>query len=323
MQLVLNQKQELGLVMTSQLRQAIELLQFSTYDLYQYIKEQELKNPLIELEEPHIFRDHISKDNVFSGNSYENLIESVKSNDTCMRNELFYQAKLLYENEQDLKLLNYLIHNLNDNGYLSLSENEYYTESEINRGIQLLQQVGPTGIGARSLQECLLLQITYNYPEESLAASLVENHLDLLANRKWNEIARCIKLSLAEISDAYEFIKTLNPIPCMLLSDSSIEYTNPDIIVQFKDEKLVYYLNEGYLPEIHFNKEYSGLLNAKDETSKYINNQYNSYKWLLSSIEQRRLTILKIVGVLVEKQETFFKEGLRSLKPVNIKRSCG
>ncbi|WP_172372635.1 RNA polymerase factor sigma-54 [Sporosarcina jiandibaonis] len=319
MELVLNQKQELGLVMTFQLRQAIELLQYSTYDLYQYIKEQELENPLIELEEPYSFRDEKSTGNASSTNSYEDLIEYVKSHDACMREELFSQAKFLYKNEQDQQLLNYLIHNLKDNGYLSLTENEYYTESEIDRGIQLLQQVGPIGIGARSLQECLLLQITYNYPEESLAASLIENHLDLLANRKWNEIARCMKLSLAEVKNIYDFIKTLNPNPCTLFSDSSVEYLNPDIIVEFKDEKLVHYLNEGYLPEIHFNKEYSGLLNAKDETSKYINNQYNSYKWLLSSIEQRRLTILKIVGVLVEKQETFFKEGFQSLKPLTLK----
>jgi RNA polymerase sigma-54 factor len=318
MQLVLNQKQELGLVMTYQLRQAIELLQYSTYDLYQYIKEQELENPLIELEEPYRF-DEGSKGNVSSANSYEDLIEYVKSNDACMRKELFYQAKFLYKNEQDQQLLNYLIHNLNDNGYLSLTENEYYTESEINRGIQLLQQVGPIGIGARSFQECLLLQITYNFPEEILAASLIENYLDLLANRKWNEIARCMKLSLEEVKEIYDFIKTLNPNPCPLFSDSSVEYLNPDIIVEFKDEKLIYYLNDGYLPEIHLNKEYSGLLNAKDETSKYIHNQYNSYKWLLSSIEQRRQTILKIVGVLVEKQETFFKEGFRSLKPLTLK----
>ncbi|MFF2755120.1 RNA polymerase factor sigma-54 [Psychrobacillus sp. NPDC058041] len=321
MELILTQKQEQSLVMTFQLKQAIELLQFSTFDLYQYIKEQELQNPLIELEEqPQDFlipeRSHGKT--ILTGSSQQ-LIDYAQSSDINMRHNLVEQAKLLFKMEEDQKLVKYLIHNLDDSGFLQLTNYEPFDEATVVRGIHLLQQIGPIGLGARNIRESLLLQITYNYPEEKLAKRLIENHLELLANRKWNDISRCMKISLESVKKTYEFIRTLNPTPCIGISDFSVEYLVPDIVVEIKDDKLIYYLNESYLPEIHFNNQYSDLMNVKDETSKYINNQFANYKWLLSSIEQRRLTILKIVEVLIKKQESFFREGFSSLKPLTLK----
>lgn len=321
MELVLNQRQEQSLTMTFQLRQAIELLQYSTYDLYQYIKEKELENPLIELEEhskDFSFNERSTR-KVASSSSSQQLIDFVKSRDICMREKLFKEAKLLFKSKEDLRLLHYIIYNLDDSGYFLIKDYDPFGEEAIERGIHLLQQIGPVGIGARSLQECLLLQVIYEFPDEKSVKILIENHLDLLANRKWNEIARCMKIPLADIKEMYDFIQTLNPKPFFGISDESVEYLTPDIIVEYKEGNLSYYLNDGYLPEIHFNNDYAGLLQEKDETSKYINNQYTQYKWLLSSIEQRRSTILKIVKVLLEKQKMFFTEGFGALKPLTLK----
>lgn len=320
MELTLTQKQEQSLVMTFQLKQAIELLQYSTFDLYQYIKEQELENPLIELEEQpqdFLYAERTHGKTILTGSSQQ-IIDYAQS-DIDMRNNLVKQAKLLFKKEEDQQLVKYLIYNLDDSGFLQLTNYEPFDEATVERGIHLLQQIGPIGLGARNMRECLLLQITYDFPEEQLAKKLIENHLDLLANRKWNDISRCLKISLARVKEIYEFIQTLNPTPSFGISDFSVEYLVPDIVVELKDEKLIYYLNESYLPEIHFNNQYSDLMNVKDETSKYINNQFSSYKWLLSSIEQRRLTILKIIEVLIKKQESFFKEGFSSLKPLTLK----
>ena len=321
MELVLNQRQEQSLTMTFQLRQAIELLQYSTYDLYQFIKEKELENPLLELEEHS--KDFSSEERftkkTTSSSSSQQLIDFIKSKDICMREKLYQEVKLLFKHKEDQQLLYYLIYNLDDNGYFSIKDHDPFDEKAIERGIHLLQQIGPVGIGARSLQECLLLQVIYEFPEEKLVKNLLENHFDLLANRKWNEIARIMKIALVNVKEMYDFIQTLNPKPSFSTSDDSIEYVNPDIIVEYKEGNLTYYLNDGYLPEIHFNNEYAGLLQEKDETSKYINNQYTQYKWLLSSIEQRRSTILKIVKVLLEKQKQFFTEGFSALKPLTLK----
>ena len=321
MELILTQKQEQSLVMTFQLKQAIELLQYSTFDLYQYIKEQELENPLIELEEQpqdFLYAEKSNGKSILNGSSQQ-LIDYAQNSDIDMRHNLVKQAKLLFKKEEDQQLVKYLIYNLDDSGFLQLTNYEPFDEDIVERGIHLLQLIGPIGLGARNMKECLLLQIAYNYPEEKLAKRLIENHLDLLANRKWNDISRCMKISLATVNEVYKFIQTLNPTPSFGISDFSVEYLVPDIVVELKDEKLTYYLNESYLPDIHFNNQYSDLMNVKDETSKYINNQFANYKWLLSSIEQRRLTILKIVEVLVEKQESFFRKGFSSLKPLTLK----
>lgn len=326
MELVLKQRQEVNLKMTIELRQAIALLQYSTYELYQYIKEQEMENPLIDLKEQTnnpLYEEKLSGKSNVNGSS-KMTIDLLTSNDIGMRNKLHEQAKFLFKDVLDQKLIRYIIHNLDDNGYLKFNENESfpyeeYDEADIYRGIQLLQHVGPIGIGARSLKECLLLQITNDFPKVELAECLIQNHLVLLANRKWDEIATRMKISLATVKEIYDFILTLNPKPCSGISDFLIEYVNPDIIVEMKETGLSFYLNDSYLPNIHFNNEYSSMLNNKDETSKYITTQFNSYQWLLNSIEQQRQTIMKIVKVIIDKQEDFFKDGFTSLNPLTLK----
>ncbi|NYF25654.1 RNA polymerase factor sigma-54 [Sporosarcina sp. JAI121] len=326
MELGLQQRQELNLLMTFELRQAIELLQYSTYELEQYIRDQELENPLIKLkekEEKPVHEERLHRQSSSFGSS-EMPMDVVRSNDINMRDELLEQAKFMYPDDHTQKLIKYLLYNLDDNGYLQISDNHSngylaFADDDIEKGIHLLQQLGPIGIGARDLKECLLLQITYNYPEKKLAACLVEHHLNLIADRKWKEIASKMNINMNEVKDLFDFIQTLNPRPCSLISDCSTEYLTPDIIVEWKDDEFTFHLNDGYLPAIQMNKDYSQYLNAKNDASKYINTQYKNYQWLLSSIEQRRNTIIKIVHVLLEKQADFFKNGFRSLKPLTLK----
>ncbi len=322
MELVLQQKQELHVKMTFELRQAIELLQYSTYELEQYIRQQELENPLIELKEKENHNlegdrfNHRSK----SSSTSETTTDAIHSSDAKMRDELFDLAKFMFSDKYTQKLLNYLIYNLDDNGYLQFQELDYlkFDEHEIEKGIHLLQSVGPTGIGARNLKECMLLQIQYTYPEEVVAKSLVKNHLDLVANHKWNEIATTLNIAMTEVKDLFDFIRTLNPRPCSFISDFSTAYMTPDIVVEFKNDELAFHLNDGNLPSIQMNKEYSHHLHSKDELSTYINDYYKSYQWLLTSIEQRRNTMIKIVKVLLEKQNGFFKNGIQSLRPLTL-----
>jgi RNA polymerase sigma-54 factor len=250
-------------------------------------------------------------------------MEWVECNGNGMREDLLQQAKFSFNGANDLQLLEYLIYNLDDNGYLHLSEDSTsfleLDESAIINGIHLLQQIGPIGIGARNLKECLLLQITYKYPEELLAKNLIQNHFDLLGNRRWDEIATLMKISLAEVKNLHEFIKKLNPKPCAAIADYTTEYVTPDIVVKYKNEELSYYLNDRYLPFIQLNNEYLPFKNGNSETAKYVTNQFNSYQWLLSSIEKRRITISKIVEVILTRQESFFNEGFIALQPLTLK----
>lgn len=326
MELVLQQRQELSLLMTMELRQAIELLQYTTQELEQYIRQQELENPLIELKEMvdhNGYEERVNQRSSFSSTS-EMPTEAILSFSGNKRDELYEHARFIHKDELTQKLIRYLIYNLDENGYLpdlsadidSFSE---FNEEQIEKGIHLLQHLGPIGIGARSLKECLLLQISHLYPENIMAKELIQHHLDLVANRKWNDIAYKMKITMAEVKELHDFILSLNPRPCSFTCDHSTEYITPDIIVELKDVEFVFHLNDGYLPKIQLNKAYAHYIHAKDDVSKYLQTQHKNYQWLLTSIEQRRNTIIKIVSVLLDKQKSFFKSGLSSLKPLTLK----
>lgn len=326
MELVLQQRQELSLLMTMELRQAIELLQYTTHELEQYIRQQELENPLIELkerEDRNEFEERVNQRSSFSSTS-EMPMEAIQTYSGNKRDQLYEYAKFIHKDKFTQKLIRFLIYNLDENGYLpdlfadtdSVSE---YNEDQIEKGIQLLQQLGPIGIGARNLKECLLLQISYLYPENIIAAELVEHHLNLIADRKWNDLASKMKLTMTEVKELHNFILSLNPRPCSFTCNHSTEFMTPDIIVELKDDKFIFHLNDSYLPSIQLNKDYSHYLHGKDEVSRYLQTQYTHYQWLLTSIEQRRNTIIKIVSVLLNKQKSFFESGLCALKPLTLK----
>ncbi len=145
-------------------------------------------------------------------------------------------------------------------------------------GVQLLQQIGPVGIGARDLQECLLLQIRNLYPENIIAEKFVRNYLQLLVDHKWNEIALQMAITLSEVKDLHEFIRTLNPKPCSFTSDQTIDYWTPDVIVDFSNNTLTFQLNDGYLPVNRLNDAYTHFIHTKSEVSPYINEQYKKYQ---------------------------------------------
>lgn len=326
MEMALHQRLNMNLKMTPELRQAITLLQYSTYDLEQYIKEQELENPLIEL------RSKAHRSN-FEEKSYhiprsKNVVDitnaTSKFSIEVKRDDLYESARLMYSDFKTLTLLKFIIFNLNESGYFLLHSSSTmplnnYSEQEISNGIRLLQKIGPFGIGARSLKECLLLQISNLFPMNCLAMEIVENDLDLIANHRWSLIASKYKVSMEDVLNVYSFIQTLNPRPCSFLSSPLIEYVTPDIIVDEKNGSLTFSLNDDYLPTIGLNKNYISKNFPDRDTAKYINTHYQKYTWLVSSIEQRRNTIIKIVEVLLFKQRQFFLKGFSHLQPLTLR----
>jgi len=325
MELVLQQRQTLNLVMTAELRQAIKLLQYSTYELYQFIQEQQLENPLIELEEKvqdYPYRQSSSRIN-YSEDVPPNPIDFVASNDQNMFDNLLEQVQWLSISEQQKELLQYLVLNLDENAYLPLSISDIaqhlaISEEKVEEGIRLLQQLEPVGVGARSLSECLLLQVNYYYPEETLAAQIIENHLEELAHKKWKDLTKFYRVTLADIQHVYEIIRSLDPKPSAALSTDSAEYVHPDIIVKEENNKFIVQLNDGYIPNIRFNSHYLSLTNVNKNMSSYINDHFKNFQWLMNSIEQRRTTILKITQVVINHQQDFFKKGFAGLKPLTL-----
>lgn len=323
MQLGLTQKQTVNLVMTTELRQAIDLLQYSTIDLSKMIQEQAMENPLIELEES--YEPRFTRKTASPSSESVNPLDFIKTKENRLQENLIEQVQFLNITDQERSLLRYLIFNLDDNGYLPMTAAEIIDELKISEDmvekcIQRLQQLEPIGVGARDLRECLLLQAAAYYPDEPVMEKVIRDYLEPLANKKWKKMASQLNLSLTEIKRILQYIQTLNPRPCAGLTSLPAEqYVYPDIVIDRNNGKYTVSMNDTYLPKIHLNKDYMGLLDRKNDTSKYISEQYKKFMWLVNSIEQRQATILKIVQVIIEKQRTFLENGLSSLKAMTMK----
>lgn len=323
MKIVLQQKQTLNLVMTTELRQAIELLQLSTYELSQFIQQQELENPFIELVEKEQDSDFNKRNYERRGSATtENPVDFIASNKEGMCEKLVEQIQWLPIDQTERSIIEYLVFNLDGNGYLSftadiISEDLGADVEIVEKAIEKLQSLEPIGVGARNLKECLLIQIRKLYPEDYKVASVIENHLENLANKKWHTIANQLEMTIEEVNRAFEVIQTLNPRPCASLANDRIDYVTPDIVVEVEEDDFVVRLNDYYIPNIRFNKLQAN--NPSKEVATYAQESYRNFQWLQNSIEQRRQTIIKIMQVIVERQEMFFKKGFSALQPLTLK----
>ncbi|RPF52189.1 RNA polymerase factor sigma-54 [Aquisalibacillus elongatus] len=314
--LVVEQKQKI--VMTQNLKQAISLLQYSTYDLYQFIHEQHLENPLIEIEETEqYFGNKLSTVNT------SNTIEEIVSDEKGMQEMLIEQINELNMSHSMKHILYYLVHNLDENGYLEVGNHELKQLLKINDDILVtainhLQGLEPVGVGSRDLRECLYLQACYYFPDDCLLQKLVTNHLEDLASRDLRKISDCLNSDILEIENAFSQIQELNPKPC-----SHLNYINenwiPDIEVKFENNQLIVKLVDDYLPKISFSEKNARLLKTLENQKDYYHRSYQNFKWLLNSIEQRRMTLLSITKAIISIQKEFFEHGISALNPLTMK----
>src|SRR5699024_6815560 len=326
LKIVLEQRQMLNMVMTTELRQAIELLQLSTYELKQYIQRQAEENPFMELVE----KTHHTPA-AMSRSSYQkdaaNPIDFAASNEKTLYEQLLEQLIDFQLSNREYKLMEYLIFNIDEQGYLKVADEEIKnhagaTNDELARAKEVLHRLEPVGIGAKNLKECLLLQAERKYPGDKLLIQLIEVHLEHLADKKWERISDDLNISLHKVNDLFQIIKTFNPRPASDLMNTKINYVNPDIRIAKEDGKNVFSvsLNDFYLPEIKYNHAYSEKLQGGKELSRYVNSHFKKIEWLRNSIAQRRETILKIMDVIVNRQHAYLEKGLSSaLKALTLK----
>lgn len=325
MRIALEQKQMLKMVMTKELRQAIELLQFSTYDLLQFIRRQAEENPLIELVEKDVVPHHYENRRYHSNEEDFDPITIASNKERSLYEHLQEQMMSFQLTEEEQKLVNYLILNIDAKGYLTIEDEEVaeqmnVTVKEVKKARDIITQLEPVGVGARDLRECLLLQAKKNYPDDRLLIKVIDQYLVPLANKQWEKISENLNISLQKVKTIYQTIQTFNPKPAASFSVEANNYVEPDIVIEAHPEKDTFFisLNDRYLPEIKFNNIYSQYV-KDSEIEKFVKDCYHKYQWLRNSIEQRRETILKIMKVIVNKQHDFLKEGFRSLQPLTLR----
>lgn len=314
------QTQQLNLVMTPALRQAIELLQYSTIDLYHHLKETALENPLMELEQSTIHNDPFQYDRFpkrSSPSQTENELQWIPDQSINKRDELIQLAKLQFTSKKMIHLTTYLIHNLDSRGYLVLPPSTPLTEAQIQKGISYLQQIGPPGLGARTVQECLQLQLQQLNNSENLQR-IIREHFTLFTNRKWQELAKSMDLPLSTVKKYCKTIQQLQLTPMIEIDQTQTEYVIPDIIVDEQKGKLHYHLHDRYLPTVRVNETYAQMNHTNEQTKQYITDKMTQLHWLQMSMMKRRETISKIMTYMLHSQKTFFTKGLSALQPLTL-----
>jgi len=266
----------------------------------------------------------------------EDEVEYVQPETKSLIDSLFDQLRLLNLSEEEFVLAEEIIGNIDEDGYLrrSLQEilddvNSLYkfslTFEQANKVLFTIQTLDPPGIGSRTLEECLLVQLLVkddiNPKTKNNAERIIREFYDLLRKKHLEEIAKKSEMTLEEVKEAFELIRKLNPKP----GEGKFSYNEntiiPDFIVTNEDGELRITMVEGNLPNIRINKKYLSLAKGKNppEVKEFAKRNLNNAKWFIQAIYQRRRTMMKVMQAIVELQKDFFYEGPSYLKPMVYK----
>ena len=243
-----------------------------------------------------------------------------------LQEHLVRQLGLAELSESDRELGNLIIGSINDDGYLTTPVENLATTSGVDPAhlkdiLDIVREFDPPGIGAVDLRECLLQQLERLGKQESLAASIVRDHIGKLAGKKYPEIARALHVTAEEVQQAANFIATLNPKPGGAYSSELSPYVLPEVIVRKMEGEYRVFLNDDGLPRVRISKYYRSLLSDADTNADvrgYVQERIRSGAFLIRSIHQRQQTIQRIATEIVRVQTEFLDKGIAHLKPLTM-----
>ena len=344
-ELTIEQTQKLS--MTPELIQAIQILQYNNQELNEYIDKELLENPILESEyhkesdteiDIDSLRDQLiqADENVEAYKQWEShstsdeySYENFVAFNYTLTEFLIEQLHFSSLKGQDAEIGRYIIENIDDNGYLSMSLEEICSVLDVDldsceRVLDLIHTFEPSGVGARDLNECLIIQLASLGELTDEIEFIISNRLKDLADNKYALISKEVGISLTEVQGIADLIKTLEPKPGRGFdSDNSIKYILPDIYVEETNGEYIVSANDGSTPSLHISSYYNSLTEeakSDKELSNYLNIRFNSAMWLMKSIEQRKKTIYNVASAIVQFQNDFFAKGERFLKPLTLKQ---
>jgi RNA polymerase sigma-54 factor len=322
------QQQTLKLTMTQELSQAIALLQYSTQELSAFLENKAQDNPLIQIDSSVVpvnpLADRKRKRHATSTMTQNDWLEQIGENKKSLTEHVLSQIPINEVFKPLHQVFIHLIDCLDENGYISIENTELtkrYTNEQLEACLQYLQAMEPAGIGARSLQECLLLQLKRMPIQHPLAMLLVEEHFQPFAEKKWKDLASKLQISLADIQSAFDILQTLDPRPGSKFTHEQTSFIVPDVVVIWNGQDYTITIFDELLPKVSFNDSfYQKYVHTDDrQVARYIDTQFQNYHWLQKSLEQRKETLQRVALKIVEKQPDFFKKGPNNLKPMIMK----
>ncbi len=245
-----------------------------------------------------------------------------------LQEHLVWQMRLSDMSESDKEIGMFIIGNLNGDGYLDASLEEIASMAEVSakeveQVLVRVQLFDPVGVGARNLQECLLIQAKSLDLKDDLVVSIIEHHLHYLENKNFQGLVRVLKRTVDEVKLAVGLILNFNPRPGSAFSEESVNYISPDIYVFRVDNDFVILLNEDGMPKLRVSSYYKDALSQDavipTDARDFIHNKLRSAAWLIKSIHQRQRTLYKVGQSIVKLQRDFFEKGVAFLKPMVLR----
>ncbi|HIQ40870.1 MAG TPA: RNA polymerase factor sigma-54 [Sulfurivirga caldicuralii] len=266
--------------------------------------------------------------------------ENYTSEEKNLHDHLRWQVEIYpWKNEQDQAIAEFLIDEINEDGYLqvplsSLAEaisrqlDTPVSETDIERVLATVQEFDPTGVGARDLRECLLLQLHADPRLDEVtpklhaqALDLIENHFPLLATHQYRRIQRRYQLDDAGFDQLIHYIQSFDPRPGRAYAPIERSYVIPDLLLHRRGDGLELELNPDAYPRLRLNNEYIELTQRiqDDKQAAILKEKLNEARNLIKSLHHRGETLLRVARFIVERQKRFFEEGERGMQPLVLR----
>ena len=341
-----------SLTMTPQLQQAIRLLQLPVLDLSAQIQDALEENIMLEMEDlPDVPQtsaettaevETIQAEDSWQQQSADRIQDGgwngegrpindfADESGNTLREHLLWQLEMEHFTPRQAVIGEAIVDSINDDGYLEgeleeilggLDSASGFTLDEVNESLTLVQRLDPVGIGARSISECIILQLRQldtTTPGLELAVELAQNHLDLIASQSFGEMRRDLRATEEDLHDALALIKGCNPKPGLAVSPAAAEYVIPDVFVRKIDGHWQVEISATGIPRLSVNQQYARLLRGSGDHA-VLRSQLQEARWLIRSLEIRNETLMKVATCIVTRQTAFLEHGDEAMKPMVLR----
>ena len=323
----LSQQLQQRITINQNLQLNLQMLSFSNEELAEQIQEESLENPLLEIESyPTSFgytasspkKNHLEE--AFYSQDHLHEPESLKAFLLKQKDQSFYS--------QEVKgLIELLISYLDERGYLRVSPSELALKNNISfmkilKALKALQSFEPWGVGARNLEECLLIQMKQKKIEEPRLKQLISYHLELLKDKKYPYIARELNTNIEEVKRLSALLRRLQPNPAFNFSFEPTVFLKPDLYIYQKGSSFSVLFNKDSLPQLRVSPFYLNHLCKKSslrlEEKKYLRNKKKAAEFFLQAIQQRESRLVKVANYIIKHQEEFLYKGFSFIKPLRM-----
>jgi RNA polymerase sigma-54 factor len=263
----------------------------------------------------------------YGGEDERPSFESMLTRKGTLIDHLLWQLHMGRFSHDEVLVGEEIIGNIDESGYLRASVEEiaqacHCGSEKVLPVLERVKEFDPTGVGARDLQECLLIQARFMGMQGSVVERLLLNHLNDLETRKYKQIARDLGVDINQVLMASKIIAGFDPRPGRIYGSEEVQYISADIFVYKVGEDYVVMLNDEGLPSLRLSPYYSevkGNANVDSRAEEYINEKVRSAMWLIKSIQQRQRTIYKVAKSIIRFQREFLDRGIECLRPLVLR----